>query len=258
MPRDVVIITPEQVELRYTLAGIGARFYAVFVDLLWQIPVYAVIIILAISLDNSPFGMANRLLRNTFIVLLLVAFFAVTYGYFLLFEALHNGQTPGKRTAGIRVISDTGSPVTFRQVLLRNVMRIVDSLPSLYAVGVVSAWFSNQGRRLGDYVAGTLVVYTGRTEMAPPPETEETEGLEGGSTTQAYALPVGRLTRDQYRILRHYLDRRREMEPELARQMAAKLIPPLVNTLGINTEDVGEPEQFIASVVSAWEQASVG
>ncbi len=256
MPRDVVIITPEQVELRYTLAGIGARFYAILIDLLWQIPVYALIIIAAVALEESALGSANRVIRNTLLVLLLFAFFAVTYGYFLLFEALRNGQTPGKRAAGIRVISDSGAPVTFRQVLLRNVMRIVDSLPSLYALGIISVWFSNQGRRLGDYVAGTLVVYTGRTEAAPPPMPDEV--ADETAAPVVTGVPLGKLTRDQYRILRHYLDRRREMEPELARQMAATLIPPLVEALEVDPDSVGEPEPFIESVVYAWERATVG
>ena len=84
--------------------------------------------------------------------------FLLYYGYFAAFEALWGGQTPGKRAVGLRVISVTGQPITTFDALLRNLLRIVDQMPGIYAVGVLSIFFTARNQRLGDLVAGTVVV----------------------------------------------------------------------------------------------------
>ena len=84
--------------------------------------------------------------------------FLLYYGYFAAFEALWGGQTPGKRAVGLRVISVTGQPITTFDALLRNLLRIVDQMPGIYAVGVLSIFFTSRNQRLGDLVAGTVVV----------------------------------------------------------------------------------------------------
>jgi hypothetical protein len=84
--------------------------------------------------------------------------FLLQWGYFALFEAFGNGRTPGKRVARIRVIHQSGRGINFVEALARNLVRFVDYLPGLYAVGIVAIFLSRRNQRLGDMVAGTLVV----------------------------------------------------------------------------------------------------
>ena len=84
--------------------------------------------------------------------------FALYYGYFAAFEILWNGQTPGKRAAGIRVIKESGRPLSAAETIGRNLLRIVDQLPGFYAIGIVTSLLNAQNKRFGDFVAGSIVV----------------------------------------------------------------------------------------------------
>src|SRR5277367_1415113 len=90
---------------------------------------------------------------------IVLAYFVVYFGYFAIFEVLWNGQTPGKKKEGLRVIKDSGRPISPAEAIGRNLMRIVDQLPFLYALGICSVLLSRQNKRLGDFVAGTIVVH---------------------------------------------------------------------------------------------------
>ena len=81
------------------------------------------------------------------------------FGYFAMFEAFWNGQTPGKRWTHLRVIKDSGRPINAYDAILRNLLRIVDNLPTLYAIGIVTMLISKENKRVGDYAAGTVVVH---------------------------------------------------------------------------------------------------
>ena len=94
--------------------------------------------------------------------------FAIYWGYFAAFEVLWKGQTPGKRFAGIRVIKESGRPINAVEAIGRNLMRAVDVLPGIYGVGVVCMMCNRQSRRLGDFVAGTVVVHEKRDEEVRP------------------------------------------------------------------------------------------
>jgi uncharacterized RDD family membrane protein YckC len=146
------IRTPENLELRYALAGAGSRAAAYIVDgliLLFSVQILANLFMLIFAL---PLGPEWAVAISGFLA------FAIINGYFILFEWLFNGQTPGKRLIGIRVIKQGGYALNFLDVLLRNLMRIVDFLPAFYGVGVVSLMATSRCQRLGDVVAGTLVV----------------------------------------------------------------------------------------------------
>ena len=91
--------------------------------------------------------------------------FAVFWGYYMLFELLWSGQTPGKRVAKTRVLRTDGNPARTSEVAVRNLVRIVDFLPALYAIGFIVMFFNRQSRRLGDYAAGTLVIRVDAREV---------------------------------------------------------------------------------------------
>src|SRR5579863_1107860 len=154
----LIIETPEQIPLDFLLAGIGSRFLALAVDSIIQgVAVVALGILTLVVAGGTGAARAGGV--TWVMAALFLAFFLVQFGYFALFEAIWNGQTPGKRYWHLRVIKDDGRPLSTFDALGRNLLRIVDSLPGIYAVGIVTALISSKNKRLGDYVSGTVVVH---------------------------------------------------------------------------------------------------
>lgn len=139
--------TPEGVALRLPAAGPFLRALAWSIDA----AIRGTILVAGLML----FGMLGQSGSGLFLVLL----FALLWIYPVLFEVLRSGQTPGKRSVGLRVIRDDGAPVGWQASIVRNLMRTVDMLPLGYATGLVAGLFDPAGRRLGDIVAGTLVIH---------------------------------------------------------------------------------------------------
>ena len=170
--------TPEQIELQYDLAGLGSRFMAMALDTLIQFAIIVAVAavfglgmaLLALSLRDL-FGQAGGALAIVGIALAVLLIFALGWGYFIFFELVWNGQTPGKRAAGVRVLTARGEPVTLVHSLVRNLMRLVDSLPSAYMIGTISILVTSRSQRLGDIAAGTIVVRERHAELprALPP-----------------------------------------------------------------------------------------
>jgi uncharacterized RDD family membrane protein YckC len=170
--------TPEQIDLQYDLAGLGSRFMAIALDSLIQGALIMALVmvfgigagLLAVSLrDMVGNGSGVLIIAGVVVVVMLV--FALSWGYFIFFELIWNGQTPGKRAAGIRVLTSRGEPVTLVHSLVRNVLRLVDALPSAYMIGSICILVTPRSQRLGDLAAGTIVVRERHAELprALPP-----------------------------------------------------------------------------------------
>jgi len=157
-PDIMSIETPESVAFAYELAGAGSRGAALIVDtLLIALVIAAEIgtaIVLGMALDRIGLDIAGVWITGIVIV---VAF--VTYwGYYIWGEAFRGGRTPGKRWLGIRVVRDDGSRVGAADSAIRTALRLVDMLPGYYGIGLVAMLVSGRSKRLGDMVAGTVVV----------------------------------------------------------------------------------------------------
>src|SRR5260370_29533966 len=148
------VITTEKVPFNYRVAGLGSRFLAWLVDagMIVSLGTAGICAGSVLEIGRQGLGMA----------IVLLWFFALSWGYFLVFEWLWHGQTPGKRLLGIRVIQWQGTSVTFYQSAVRNILRAVDSLPLFYPLGFCVAACNRENRRLGDLAAGTLVVHVDR------------------------------------------------------------------------------------------------
>jgi uncharacterized RDD family membrane protein YckC len=179
------IDTPELVAIEMPLAGIGSRFIAILVDyLIWGAAFTLLIALAAIVIPAvHVFGEVSA---NWAIGIFVLIVFLLQWGYFALFEAFGNGRTPGKRAARIRVIHQSGRGISFFESLARNLVRFVDYMPGFYAVGVVAIFVSRRHQRLGDMVAGTLVV---RDREIEPPHWS-------GSTSRTFTAPVFALPAD--------------------------------------------------------------
>ena len=167
---DVAIETPEHIVFRYQLAGPARRLLAYVLDLLLC---YGIVFILGILIIVAFFGSATRGELGSGAKagsgILLVALFAAQWLWFVVWEATR-GQSPGKRIAGIRVLADNGRPIGWRAAALRNLLRAADALPTGDLVGLVSMSLTSRFQRLGDLVAGTIVVIPAHADAASPIE----------------------------------------------------------------------------------------
>jgi uncharacterized RDD family membrane protein YckC len=205
------IDTPENVAFDYEVAGIGSRFLAALVDTL-LILILQVIVILAVTWVTNSMGVSvseSDLLPWMLALFGLIAFFFL-WGYYVFFELIWNGQSPGKRWVGLRVIQIDGTPITLTESLIRNLVRLVDFLPAYYGVGVVAMFVNQQARRLGDLAAGTLVVRDR--------ETVTLASLAAAPPRQARPVPAGRaewpierLTSEEIELAENFLRRRDQL-----------------------------------------------
>jgi uncharacterized membrane protein SpoIIM required for sporulation/uncharacterized RDD family membrane protein YckC len=221
LEQQVEIETPEQVLFSYTVAGVGSRAAAAVLDyLLMALVLFAVVVLWIwlmslIFVKGDPTGKA----AGSWAVALLILFmFALQSGYFMVFESIWDGQTPGKRWVGIRVVQDGGYSVSIGASAVRNVARILDMQPGLlYAVGITSAAVSKSGKRLGDMLAGTMVVQEKMVQVAPAVTRPVGAGEAPPPVTAA-------LSDREYEVLERYLARRAALEPERRRALADQLV----------------------------------
>src|SRR5207245_1774344 len=183
--RRLGIETPEHLVLELELAGLGSRMAATVCDAGLLTLAYVLLGVGIQLLPTPTGGDAEGPWSTLAAIVLILTVFLLFWGYFLLFEALNDGRTPGKRLMGIRVLMDTGHPLTFTAAAVRNLVRIVDMQPVFtYQVGLAFVLFHAQNKRLGDIVAGTGVVRDRpeNLQLATPPAgtTRAPERLEAG------------------------------------------------------------------------------
>jgi uncharacterized RDD family membrane protein YckC len=235
MERSVTVRTPESIAFHYELAGLGSRFLAVAIDWIIQI-------ILTIGLFIG-FGYAsagiNRFLGSlhlkqsqtdsVIIAAEILLVFIIFFGYFIAFEALWNGQTPGKRAIGIRVVRDGGYPIGFTESVIRNLIRVIEVALFVYGVSAICAIMSASNKRLGDLAAGTIVVRDSSFEVSDPKRWLE------GDADPAPAMGVSgasALTADELSVVHRYLERRSQLDPAVAEQLAHRVATSLRPKLG--------------------------
>lgn len=229
----LIIETPEQTSIEFPLAGIGSRFLAVLIDTAIQVAVAIVIGLLLVGLGSGfgdvPFGKSSS--ADVWVAAILVfLYFLLTFGYFILFESIWNGQSPGKRLTHIRVIKDSGQPITAIDAVGRNLLRIIDQLPFAYGIGVLCAWLSPQSKRLGDYVAGTVVVHEKPLETVAPPW--------GNAPAQSAAHQYGakRLTPEEFALVETFLSRRSALDAGVRYDTAAGIVRRIEGKLTLPPE----------------------
>jgi len=164
----LIIETPERVPLHFALASIGNRFLACAID--HTIQWLAIIFIAVVSLILSNFETIQRVVSSApkwLAALMLILLFLTFSSYFAFFEWLWSGQTPGKRWLKLRVIREDGRPITFWEATVRNLVRFLDMMPfPFYSIGLISVFYTTRDQRVGDMVAGTVVIRE-REEEAP-------------------------------------------------------------------------------------------
>jgi len=189
--------------------------------------------------------------------------FLLFWGYFGLFEAFWNGQTPGKRLFKIRVIKDSGRQITLFEALARNLLSVVDMLPPpLYFVGVVSMLCNRQQKRLGDFVAGTIVIHERATEQpllgnvsrsitadvyrAPP-----VEFVPKAGSFQPPADAVARLKAEDLNVIESFLARALDLDPSTRAAIAARIAAAMFAKMNLALSPEVAPERALEAISHA-------
>jgi len=233
---ELVIETPERVELHYVLANVGNRFLAAAIDHLIQFGLGFVVLVMAGAFNRGSLFASMGIWAAALTVL---SIFAIYWGYFVVFETLWSGQTPGKRIMRLRVVREDGRPVRFFEVFVRNLLRIaLDFQPiPTYAIGVVSIIFSARSKRVGDFVAGTVVVKERATEAPSLNEIIHISNIEQQRIERAAPPPFNAdtrlLTESELRAVQTFLKRRYELTPINRMALAVRIAQPITAKLGI-------------------------
>ena len=246
----LVIETPERVSLHFALASIGNRFIAVAIDHFIQYFTYIIIVwgFLSIAGIGNPMqetggeeGVFASMPKWTIAILILVVFLLFS-GYFILFEWLWNGQTPGKRLMKLRVIREDGRPITLWEAIARNLLRIFDAIPGLvvpiYSVGLITIFFNNRDQRIGDMFAGTVVV---RERFDEAPTFSETfanpisdAALRRVQRRTDFQANVNVLNEKEIEVVESFLRRRWDLSDRQRLWMAWRVALPLMYKLKPN------------------------
>jgi uncharacterized RDD family membrane protein YckC len=262
LARTVAVVTPERAALEFELAGPGSRFAALLLDTLLQLLLLAVVGGVAAGLlyaaGRLPTEWSERGLRASRLAIAVAVVLSglVFWGYHILFEVLRGGQTPGKRALGLRVIRDGGHGVQWTESTLRNVLRAVDILPGFapYLLGALVMVFSQRFRRVGDVVAGTLVI-----RVRPTPWIETL--IEGGTPAaevpgvRLTAAQLERVTAEEIEVVGRFLQRRETLPLEARRGLARSVAEPLRERTGSArglTESADVDESWLETLHAAW------
>src|SRR5262245_49916907 len=238
----LVVETPEHVELQFALATIGNRFLACAVD--HGIQVVSSVIVYSIARYLSP-GLrsaegavldAERETSLWVVAVMMIASFLIFFGYFIFFETIWSGQTPGKRWLKLRVIQEDGRPINFFAALTRNLIRLADMffLP-FYSVGIISVFASERPKRLGDYVANTVVVKERAAEAPKFDEVFESEMIDTAMRRVAPQMDfqgdVRAVTASEILVVESFLRRRYDIPEHPRMWLAWRIAMPLLDKI---------------------------
>jgi uncharacterized RDD family membrane protein YckC len=226
--------TPERIRFRYRAAGPVRRSFAWLLDLVIRAGIlFAVglIILLVSAIKADDLAQASQ-------GVVLVILFALEWGYYVAFETLWNGQSPGKRAFGLRVVKEGGFPIGFYDSVLRNLLRAADFLPVGYVLGLTAMVGDQRFRRLGDRVAGTMVVVEDAVRVG-----ESLKLNPPASPGELEALPARpQLSVDELEALELFL-RRGDLSPPRRLELAEMTAGIFARRMGVLS---GDPVRFLA------------
>jgi uncharacterized RDD family membrane protein YckC len=244
------ILTTENVPFTYRVAGMGSRFLAWLID--------AALMSLLVFGGLMAGSVLDALRPGLGAAMFFVGMFVVTWGYFLFFEWLWHGQTPGKRLLGVRVIQWRGTGISFYQAAVRNIVRVVDSLPWLllfgfYGLGFLVAACNRHQRRLGDLAADTVVVHVDRKARPIQALYEAFQGVEfpqDGPVRQR----LRQLNRDQKQTLLDLCIRREQLRVQDRARLFGAVADYCKSVLDIPPARYQSDEKFVLQMIAVLAQ----
>ncbi|MGB1249913.1 MAG: RDD family protein [Candidatus Promineifilaceae bacterium] len=226
------IQTPENILFGYEVAGLGSRFMAAALDTLVMLAVMFLASLAALFFGNI-LDLLDTMGEGWIIGIYSVLMFLIIWGYYVIFEMVWTGQTPGKRYMGLRVIGRDGSPVGIAASLIRNFIRLIDFIPAFYGLGVMTMFANLRTRRLGDLAAGTLVVFDKNVSLTAL--VKRVPVAAGDLPKETLWYPVERLSEAEVAIAEGWLSRRAELGT--ARQLIRPILTRLYNSMDLELEE---------------------
>jgi len=239
--------TPENVELSFTPAGLATRFLAAAIDSIIIGVALMILLVFTVAIYFSSDAL-GQVVTTALVAIMVLLIFALFFGYYIVFETVWSGQSPGKRLLGLRVIRDDGLPLNFTASVARNLVRLVDILPSAYVFGVVAMFLNKRWKRLGDMAAGTLVVLD-RAAPAPTP-------MRFSTLDELQMAPfelLRPLTAEEYDLGREYLIRYYTLSEEARESVGRSLAEIYEARTGVE-RGAAEPWRYINAVLSTSQQ----
>ena len=235
---DILVIeTPERVPLHFALASIGNRFIACAIDHAIQALAIGLIGLTALILTSFP--SIERIIDGApkwVVAVMILVLFLILAGYFAFFEWAWSGQTPGKRWLKLRVLREDGRPITFWEAAVRNLLRTLDMMPApFYSIGLISVFSTTRDQRVGDMVAGTVVV---REREAEAPEFSQVfatpvsdPALRRSFKPVDFTASLSSLTESEIQVVETFLRRRWDLSDVPRQWMAWRVSLPILYKL---------------------------
>jgi uncharacterized RDD family membrane protein YckC len=237
------VVTPEAVALELPLASVGSRFLALTID--WAIQLALLVGVLfagGVAADAFDAGDHGAVAALAYLVVFLVIF-----GYPVAFESLRRGRTPGKAALGLRVVTREGGPERFRHAAVRAALGLVDFLLTAGAAAVISTMSTRDSQRLGDLVAGTVVVRERSGLKTPVPVAF---AVPAGLEAYAATLDVAGLSTADHSTVRSFLLRAPTLPAEARTRIAASIAGTVAGKLHTTVPADVAPEAFLHTVMA--------
>jgi uncharacterized RDD family membrane protein YckC len=242
LDRDLRISTAEHVGISYEVAGIGNRVLAAFIDLLIIATIVLGLSFIVLRAVVPALRVPPSVALSVAALIIVGLYLLLPFAYWVVLETFWNGQTLGKRMVGIRVLRDDGAPVGFFAIATRALLRILDLVPVLLPVDIVLMVATRKGQRLGDLVAGTVVVKA-RVER-------DFQKLRTRAAAPAGDLTVRGLSGEGQRLVREFALRESGLRPTARAEVAraiARSVRPSIPESGAYPDDV----EFLRAVAAA-------
>lgn len=241
----VHIKTPEYVSLQFQPAGLGSRTVAFLIDqiILWAIS--ALVILSLVFVMNADMKIIGNGITSWPVAIAIISLFILHWGYFFVLEYFSGGRTIGKKIIGIRVIQDNGHSLTLLSSFIRNFFRIIDSLPTNYLVGILMIYFHPKHKRVGDLVAGSIVIHERNQKRTKKTSAIEKEIEARGLTKEELEmedLMISSLGTKEWTLLKTYKNRFSQLPLAEREQLTLKISEILLPKVGLQVGNMNEEE----------------
>lgn len=241
------VVTPEAVPLQFPEANVGSRAISYLLDIS---AVVGILILLNVTIGYLYDG-SGAVPGWVAITALVLVNFAVYLGYPIAFETLWRGRTPGKAALGLRVVTVEGAPVRFRHAAIRAALGMVDFFITSGIGALATALFSKRHQRLGDMVAGTVVL---RERTAGPPPRAATFSIPPGAEAYASTIDTAGLLPGDYEAVREFLLRTSTLRPDVRNDIGRRLATAIAAKLHHTAPPSVSPELFLVCVAARHQQ----
>ncbi|MEH7382187.1 RDD family protein [Bacillus sp. JJ1533] len=258
------IKTPEFVSIQFQIAGVGSRAAAFLLDTL-ILSISSILILLTLLLilhGVSDFWLLGETFFSTPVAIAIILLFILNWGYFFLLEFFAGGRTIGKKVVGIRVIQENGHSITLLSSFIRNFLRIIDSLPASYFLGIIMIFFHSKHKRIGDLVAGTIVIHERRAKKTKKESQLDKEIRRRGLSKDLLTIDQWALKsfgNREWKLLQAYCNRFLQLKDDVkdsrTKQIADILLPKAGTDVAGKTYEQLENELLVLYLIlrDEWE-----